>query len=176
MRPPRLAALALLVAATACRREAPAPVPPRAPAARPAPVDAPPPPWDETPSVTLMSSTPARHPEGSDAWAVTLSLSVHNPSPDSLSIRADAFHVTRDEGAEGALASPNGIEGPTTVAPGARVNVRVTAVFPATPTPPYAIELRFDPAGRDRPLAFPIPSAPPVNPPHPPASRSDARP
>lgn len=159
MRPHRLAALALLLAA--CRREAqpPARAQPRAPA--PAPLaDVPPPPPREGLSVALTSASPARHPAGSDAWLVTLNLLVHNPAAEPLPLRASAFHVTRDEGTEGSLDAPGGLEGPATVAPGARVPARVTAVFAASPERPYAIGLRFDTAGPNQPLSFPIPRGP----------------
>lgn len=161
MRPHRLAAVALL--ALACRREAPAPAPRPAPvdAPRPpAPVDAPAPPASGL-TVALSSATAPRHPEGSDAWLVTLNLQVRNPSPDTLALRADALHVTREDEVAGAQTPPGGFEGPASLRPGEVANARLSVVFPPSPSRPVTVTLRLDTAyPLNHPISFPLPGGP----------------
>lgn len=151
---PRRTLLSALLA-LACRRDAPPAAPPAdVPRAAPAPR-----PFGLIASV-LSATAPSR---GDAGWSVTLNLSLSNTGSAALAVGPGDVHVSRGEDAAVGTIAASGWEGPSSLAPGASETVRVTAVFPPTPDAPYEVVLRVaSQHANNRPVLFPLPSAPPA--------------
>jgi hypothetical protein len=161
MRTLRLAALLAALSAAACRRDPPPRPRPTLPAqpAQPAVVDAGAPRALRGLSATLLASSAARRSDAG-GWVLTLRLRVHNQAAEALPLRREAIRVSCDDNVPASLDAPGAIVGPTTIAPNAREDVTVHAVFPPSATAPITVTFAFDSiGGLNHPISFPIPSA-----------------
>lgn len=107
-----------------------------------------------------MSCSPAARVDGGAGWTLSLRFSLHNQAREALPLRADRIEVTADEDVRGDLSRPGAIEGPPTLAAGARAEMTLRPVFPPSASAPVSVTFAFDSIGGiNHPISFPIPSA-----------------